>query len=150
MQPPRRPPARPPSGQGRPPQEDIWDRLPQQQETQQVVRKPHPQGPQETWLMQRRRIRPRHFLAIFAVFFVFVCAMMVNSARVRTLTNELEDKKAEVKAALVEVAERERLLSFSTTDEYIEQQARLRFGYINADEIRFMPDASLVNDFGTY
>lgn len=153
MQPPRRPPTRPPSNQGMQGMSsaprDAGTRLPRP-ESQHVVRKPQMQATQTAWLLRRRRLRPKHVVAVLGIVCVFFLAMMAGSARIRTLSTELEQKKADVKEALLEVSEKERLLQFSGTDEYIEQQARLRFGYINEGEIRFLPDVSLTNDFGGY
>lgn len=159
MQPPRRPSYRPQAApqnnaprartQGTPGR-DVSGRSMPRNETQRVMRTPQNQAPQEAWLMQKQRIRPRHVAGMLLLVCVFFVAMLATSAQIRSLSGELEVKKSQAREALIEVSEKERLLQFSTTDEYVEQQARLRFGYINADEIRFMPDGSLSNDFGGY
>ncbi len=84
-------------------------------------------------------VRPRFVLIVLAALTIFFgVAYIVQSAQVRRLNKEAAEVQALVVAAQDKTKELERRLEFSNTDEYVEQEARRRFGYLGPGEIRFM------------
>lgn len=103
-----------------------------------------PPKEEKSWLTRDIRIRKGHLLLILLVVIVCIIVIAVKDAGVRRMEAELTQARAEVGAALDEVAEKETLLRFSQTDDYIEQEARSRFGFIRPDEIRILPVEGLM------
>lgn len=101
---------------------------------------------QENWFTKHVRIGKGHVLLAVAVFGVFAVCMAWSNAGIRSLEADLMDAKEQVAATYSELAEKERQLDFSGTEEYIEREARERFGYIMPGEIRYMPDNLYVNE----
>ena len=89
--------------------------------------------------MRAVRVSKFYVIGVMAVAIVLGIIFSVNDARVRTRRGELEAAQDAVASAYYEVSEKQRQLQFANTDEYIEREARERFGYIKPDEIRIMP-----------
>lgn len=137
-----------------PPQKprNVWDEtngkprpVPGQRTRPQTRQATPPPGPKK-WYEQKMHIRKGHVILIAAVLVVFGVITAVSGARLRSLQADLRDAREEVVMAYEEVNERERMLAFSATDAYIEQQARERFGYIRKDEYRFVPQTEITGE----
>ncbi len=88
-------------------------------------------------------VRTGHIMFALTVCAVFGVFLAVSAARVRALETGLMEAKDVVKIALEEVQARERQLQFTQTDEYVEREARKRYGFMKADELRFLPDGTV-------
>ena len=100
-----------------------------------------PRSPMRWWQAQTH-VRRVHAVILGVAVLGFVAWIIVNSARVTALKQELEVSRETLRQALTLVDEKTRQLQFTQTDEYIRQQARERFGYILPDETRFVRDPS--------
>ncbi len=84
-------------------------------------------------------VRPKFIVFVLVILTLFFgAAFMMQNAQVRKLNAEIADIQDLVLEAYSEVEELERRLAFTATDEYVEQEARRRFGYLNEGEIRFV------------
>lgn len=97
----------------------------------------------EPWLKKLVRVQKEHVLLAALVLCAFGVIMAVNYGQVQTLDAELSMARNAVTQANNELADLERRLQFASTEEYIDREARERFGYIKPGEIRFIP-----TDFG--
>lgn len=104
---------------------------------------PPPPQLHRRWLTGTTRIRKGHVVLALAICCVFAVFLAVGNARVRALELELVASKDVVKGVLEEVEARERQLRFTQTEEYIEREARERYGFMKADELRFLPDGTV-------
>lgn len=88
-------------------------------------------------------VRPK-FVMILAISLtlIFGVSYSVQSARTRRLHVEKQEVQEAVRNANEYAQELERRLSFTATDEYVEQEARQRFGYMAEGEMRFVLDKS--------
>jgi|GEM_PF-2505116 len=84
-------------------------------------------------------VRPRAFFFLaLLLLMIFGIALSIQSAQVRRLSAEKEAVQREVLEAEELASELARKLAFTATDEYVEQEARRRFGYMQEGEIRFV------------
>ncbi|HIQ64036.1 MAG: septum formation initiator family protein [Christensenellales bacterium] len=104
--------------------------------------------PAKETLRRQVTVRPKFLLVVLLpLALIFLIAAVVQRGQISRLRTELEEVRVEVQDAYSQMEELERRLSFTETDEYIEQEARRRFGLINPGEVRFVieegtPDAS--------
>lgn len=106
-------------------------------------------APEEPWLKKTVRLRREHLFLIVAVVCAFAVIMSVNYSRVKTLEADLSMARSAVTEANNELADLERQLQFASTEEYIDREARERFGYIKPGEVRFiMDDAAYYSGIG--
>lgn len=104
--------------------------------------------PAKETLRRQVTVRPKFLLVVLLpLALIFLIAAVVQRGQISHLRTELEEVRVEVQDAYSQMEELERRLSFTETDEYIEQEARRRFGLINPGEVRFVieegtPDAS--------
>lgn len=109
--------------------------------------KPYVLPEQKTsWFRERKRVRITHVALLVLLALCFVLTLVWANAGLRTLRRELDETRIQLKETQDMLAEKERELTFSATDAYIEQQARERFGYIRPEEMRFVPEDMLDND----
>ncbi len=90
-------------------------------------------------LRKRVEIRPRFLIIVLGL--VLVCSLIsvcVHSVQSKKLAAELSDVEEELSQAYIDNEILEGQLSFSDTDEFIEQEARRRFGYMKEGELRFI------------
>ena len=71
--------------------------------------------------------------------------MSVQSAGLRRTERQVAGAQERVHAANGRTAELERLLVFTQTYEYVAQEARRRFGYMDPDERRYSMDGGTVH-----
>ncbi|MCL1796194.1 MAG: hypothetical protein FWG37_04800 [Clostridia bacterium] len=77
------------------------------------------------------------FFSAFAFLLVFIIMMSVQSAGLRRAESAVAGELEKVHAANARTAELERHLAFTQTYEYVAQEARSRFGYMEQDERRY-------------
>lgn len=106
-----------------------------------------PTAKEPNWLMRAVRVSKFYVIGVLGVALVLGIIFAVNDARVRARRADLEAAQEAVAAAYYEVSEKQRQLQFANTDEYIEREARERFGYIKADEIRITPGDGSVSEY---
>ncbi len=84
------------------------------------------------------------FIAFLLIVVSIVCGIFaaVKSAQVRRLQAEAAEVQTLVLEAKAKSEELQRRLAFTETDEYIAQEARQRFGYMEEGEIRFVLEGS--------
>lgn len=101
------------------------------------------QAKNEPFLRRTIAVRPK-FIAFIALSLalVFGIAYSVQSARTRRLRAERSDVQVSVLDAYEYAQELEMRLAFTATDEYIEQEARERFGYMAENETRYILEPS--------
>lgn len=92
----------------------------------------------QSWLNKKLEIRPRFLLLLLIPAVLFAVAMFRANARIEELNEQMERAQEQVLEAYEHTAELERRLAFMDTDEYIEQEARARYGLLGEGEIRFV------------
>lgn len=84
-------------------------------------------------------LSPRFIIFVLLLLtVVFGILMSIKSAQVKRLSAEAEAIQIKVLEAYALVEELERRLAFTDTDDFIRQEARSRFGYMEEGEIRFV------------
>lgn len=85
------------------------------------------------------KIEPKFIIILLVLLsLVFGIAFAVQSAQVRRLNAQADEIQLKVLEAYAKTEELERRLEFMSTDAYVEQEARRRFGYMESDEIRMV------------
>lgn len=118
----------------------------QGQGSREPYRKPSQMPPKEekTWVLQAIRLRKGHFALIGGVVLALVIVIAVRDGQLQRTRHALDNVRADVADALQLVDERERQVRFSQTEEFIEREARERFGYLKPEEIRYLPDGTVI------
>lgn len=92
------------------------------------------------WWLKRERVRKWHLVLLVLVVALFIVHIISTTSQLSSMMAELEETRESLRVLQTELSEKERQLQFTQTDEYVEQQARERFGYIKPGEIRFVPE----------
>lgn len=143
MQPPRRP-----EEPIRRYKDSQFQQAPQRSQPRQDRRAPQrPPSQEPNWLLRAVPIKKYYVVGILLMAGVFAILIAVNDAQVRNMRATLEATQKLVSAANYEVSDKERQLQFSTTEEYIEREARERFGYIKPGETRFLPSDYIPDNY---
>lgn len=74
----------------------------------------------------------------------FFVIMSMQSASVHARELEIVDAREQLTQVLKEVDELQRQVSFASTEAFVEQQARDRFGYIKPGETRYQREGSSI------
>ncbi|MCL1963743.1 MAG: septum formation initiator family protein [Firmicutes bacterium] len=89
-------------------------------------------------------VQPKFLLFVALVLaLIFGIAFSIASSQVRRMNEKAEAVQRQVVEAKAYVEELERRLAFAATDEYVAQEARRRFGYMEEGEIRFIVDGEM-------
>lgn len=79
-------------------------------------------------------------LLVLVIFFAVISA--VRSSQLKRLKAESTQVHEDIKVAQAKIEEMQNRLAFTETDDYIAQEARQRFGYMEDGEIRFVLEDS--------
>lgn len=89
-------------------------------------------------------VHPKFLIFVtLALALVFGVAFSIQTAQVRRMHQEVDGIRRQVADAKAAAEELERKLAFTATDEYVAQEARRRFGYMEEGEIRFVVDGEM-------
>ena len=90
-------------------------------------------------LRKKVEVRPRFLLILLGTVLLFsLISVCVHTMRSKKLDAELHEAEGQLEQAYIDNEILEGQLSFSDTDEFIEQEARRRFGYMKEGELRFI------------
>ncbi len=85
-----------------------------------------------------RRIRPRHiFLCCLAVVCVLGCVTISQKQKLEEIHQQQQALQEEMDSLLLEEQRLQRMQEYVQTDEYLEQYARERFGYVLPEDYKF-------------
>lgn len=93
----------------------------------------------DSWLKTRAPFRRAWVVVGVAVACCFLISIAVYSASINAKEAELLETRQYVREQQEEMEGLTRQVNFAATDAFVEQQARILFGYIKEGEIRFQP-----------
>ncbi len=95
--------------------------------------------------MHAKQSRPQVQVPVWAlialsavILVIFLITMALERGNLERQKAEMQDTQALVLDAYSHGAELERRVAFAQTDDYVEQQARSEYGYLEPDTVRLM------------
>lgn len=86
-------------------------------------------------------LRPRHiFLCCLAGMTVLLCMVVSQMEKLKQITSEQQQLSAAYDELQLEEQRLSRMLEYSQTDEYLQQYAREKLGYVGPNDFKFYRD----------
>ena len=92
---------------------------------------------------QGLQLRPRYVLLFFLLtFFVLGGVYLSQQTKLRTIAEQKVTLQAQLDELTVEQERLERMLEYMQTDDYLQQYAREKLGYVFPDDTKFYDDST--------